>query len=191
MEEMEPPTEQVQEDIHHHAHESGLPWIMGVALSSAIIAALAAVCAMLSGHHANEAMMEQVQAVDQWAYYQAKGIEKSDVERHAELMAALGKPIAEKDLEKSLKKYEGKKEEASKSAREKEEAAKDHMQRHKILSYGVTLFQIAITIAAISVLTKKSRFWFVALAFAAVGVFFLAQGILFPNLFGGPAAAHG
>ena len=67
MEEIEPPTEQVQEEIHHHAHESRERWISYVALSSALIAALAAVCSLLAGHHANEGMLEQISSSNKWA----------------------------------------------------------------------------------------------------------------------------
>jgi len=37
----------------------------------------------------------------------------------------------------------------------------------------VTMFQIAIAIAAISALTKKRRFWIVSLVFGLVGCAFL------------------
>jgi hypothetical protein len=51
-----------------------------------------------------------------------------------------------------------------------------------ILARGVTMFQIAIAVAAISVLTKRTRFWYVALGFAVVGLFFLVQGSFFVAL---------
>src|SRR2546427_1180411 len=47
------------------------------ALSAAVLAALAAVASLLSGHYSNEAMLEQLRASDQWNYYQAKGIKAS------------------------------------------------------------------------------------------------------------------
>ena len=73
MEAPEVPTEHLQEHIEHEAH-GGPPWVMGVALSSAIIAALAAVASLLAGANANEAMIDQMKAADQWNYYQAKGV---------------------------------------------------------------------------------------------------------------------
>jgi len=39
-----------------------------VALSTAILAVLAAIAGLLSGKHANEAMMNQIEASDQWNY---------------------------------------------------------------------------------------------------------------------------
>lgn len=179
MEEIEPPTEQVQEEIHHHAHESRERWVSYVALSSALIAALAAVCALLAGHHANEAMIEQMQSSDQWAYYQAKGIEMLMLE----LDRSPGeKPAVERHGEK-IRDYHQKREVSSHKAEELKNSATDHMERHVIFARGVTMFQIAIAIAAISVLTKRTRFWFVGLAFAALGVFFLLQGWLFAHAF--------
>jgi len=189
MEEIEPPTEQVQEEIHHHAHASGERWVSWVALSSALIAALAAVCALLSGHHANEGMVEQLKASDQWAYYQSKGIESRVIESERNVLEAQGKTLPEEHAAK-LREYKEKRGDSSKGATEMERSAREHMERHVIFSQGVTMFQIAIAVAAISVLTRRTRFWYVGLAFAAVGVFFLLQGWLFPNLFKTAAVAR-
>jgi hypothetical protein len=181
MEEIEPPTEQVQEEIHHHAHESRERWVSYVALSSALIAALAAVCALLAGHHANEGMIEQMQASDQWAYYQAKGVEMLILE----LDRSPGETSALERHGEKIREYREKRAESSREAKEKQESARQHMDRHVIFARGVTMFQIAIAVAAISVLTKRTRFWYVGLAFGAAGVFFLLQGWLFPHLFEG------
>src|SRR3954462_1835467 len=77
MEEAEVPLESVQEHIHHRAEHARERWISWVALSTAILAVLAAITGLLSGKHANEAMMSQIEAADQWAFYQAKGIKAS------------------------------------------------------------------------------------------------------------------
>ena len=74
MEDPEVPTEHLHEEMEHYASRGRAPWMMGVALSSALLAGFAAVCSLLAGHHANEAMVDQIQSSDKWAYYQAKGI---------------------------------------------------------------------------------------------------------------------
>ena len=51
-----------------------------MALSTAILAVLAAIASLLSGEHANEAMMNQIEASSQWSYYQAKSIKSSVVD---------------------------------------------------------------------------------------------------------------
>src|SRR5919199_1180499 len=74
MEEAEVPLESLQEHIHHRAEHGGQGWLSWVALSTAVLAVLAAIAGLLSGQRANEAMTDQIEASDQWAFYQAKGI---------------------------------------------------------------------------------------------------------------------
>src|ERR1035437_4301721 len=100
MEEAEIPTEHLQEEIHHHAQGAAQSWIMGVALTSALLAVLAAVSSLLSGHHANEAMIEQMKASDAWSYYQAKGIKAAVLGTKIDFRRALKQPVAVKDEEK-------------------------------------------------------------------------------------------
>jgi hypothetical protein len=176
MEEYEPQTERAEEEIHHHAHASREPWVMWAALSSALLAALAAVSAMLSGHHANEAMLDRIRASDQWAYFQAKGVKAAVLGSKVELLAALGKDAGEKDGEK-LAEYRKEQDEIAADAKREEADSALHMRRHVILSRGVTMFQVAIAVAAIAVLAKRPAFWWVGLVFGAAGVFFLARGV--------------
>src|SRR5437016_14458606 len=88
MEEAEVPLEKLQEEIHHSAEHSGEAWISWVALSTAILAVLAAIAGLLSGKHANEAMMSQIEASDQWGYYQAKSIKASVLDAKIALSSA-------------------------------------------------------------------------------------------------------
>ena len=55
--------------------------------------------------------------------------------------------------------YEKEQEEIKSEAQQKEAAAKSNFHKHEIFAGGVTMFQIAIAIAAISALTKKRQFW--------------------------------
>jgi hypothetical protein len=178
MEEIEVPTEQLHEEMHHHVEHAETPWMSWVALSAAILAAFAAVSALLAGHHANEAVLEQMHASDHWAYYQAKGIKASILASKVELLSSLGKPISEKDQEK-VAEYKKDQEEISNKAKEMESSSQNHLEHHVVLARAVTLFQVAIAIAAVSILTKKRRFWLVSLAFGLGGIGFLVQGMFF------------
>ena len=173
MEAPEVPLEKTQEHIKEHAQESGEKWIMGVALSTAILAAVAAIASLLAGQHINEGMISQIRASDNWAYYQAKGIKASLLESKMELLAAQGKESGGADKEK-IAKYATEQEDISKEARGLEREADEHIQRHERLASAVTLFQIGIAISAIAVLTKKRLFWFVGLAVGCGGLVFLA-----------------
>src|SRR5438046_10494190 len=88
MEEAEVPLEHLHEEIHHSAEHGGENWISWVALSTAILAVLAAIAGLLSGKHANEAMMSQIEASDQWGYYQAKSIKASVVGAYIAIVSA-------------------------------------------------------------------------------------------------------
>src|SRR3954466_1580549 len=179
MEAPEVPTEHLHEEIHHHASHKRekARWMTGVALSSALLASLAAVCSLLAGHHANEAMIDQIQSSDRWAYYQAKGIKAAVLGSKIELLEAEGKPVAAKDRDK-MAEYKKEQDEISAEAKHKEHASESHLQQHVIFARGVTLFQIAIAIGAIAALTDRKAFWLVSLLFGAVGVVFLVQGLL-------------
>jgi hypothetical protein len=74
MERPEVPLEQSQEDIAHHAHHATEKWILGVALTAAFLAVLAAITSLMAEHHANEAMLDQIRSSDKWSFYQAKSI---------------------------------------------------------------------------------------------------------------------
>jgi len=168
MEESEVPLEHLQEHVHHSAEHSRERWISWVALSTAILAALAAIAALLSGRHVNEAMMNQIEASDQWNYYQAKGIKAAVLDAKMSLSGASN----ESDQSKRDR-YEKEQEKIKSEAEQKEAAAKSNFHKHEVFAGGVTMFQIAIAIAAISALTRKRRFWIVSLLFGVVGCAFL------------------
>jgi len=173
VEEAEVPLEDLQEHVHHSAEHSDVAWISWVALSTAVLAVLAAIAGLLSGKHANEAMMNQIEASDQWGYYQAKSIKASVLDAKM----ALANAVNEKDREKAAR-YEEEQSEIKSEAERKQSEAKLNFHRHEVYARGVTMFQIAIAIAAISALTKKRRFWIVSLLFGAVGCVFLVLGAI-------------
>ena len=148
---------------------------MGVALSSAILAAFAAIASLLAGHHAHEAMIDQIAASDHWSYYQAKGVKTAVLGSKKETLQALGQANSATDEEK-LKRYGREQEDIQKEAQEKQASSALHLRTHTIFARSVTMFQVAIAVAAISVLTKRRRFWLISMAFGLIGIAFLIQG---------------
>ncbi|HZR78413.1 MAG TPA: DUF4337 domain-containing protein [Chthoniobacterales bacterium] len=173
MEEAEVPLENLHEEIHHHAEHSRETWISWVALSTAILAVLAAIAGLLSGKHANEAMMSQIESSDQWNFYQAKSIKASVLDAKISLASARNDSDAQK-----RERYEKEQEEIKTEAEKKQAEAKSNFHQHEIFARGVTMFQIAIAVAAISALTKKRRFWIVSLLFGVGGCVFLFLGFV-------------
>jgi hypothetical protein len=182
MEAPEVPTEHLQEQINEHAetHAPQRGWVMKVALSSAIVAALAAVGSLKAGHSANEALIAQIESSDQWNYYQAKGIKAGQLKTKRDLLEALGKPISPQDTAK-LDGYQKDQEEIKAEAEKLAAESRALLHQHQTLSHCVTMFQISIAVSAMSVLVRSRRLWSVSLLFAAVGVGFLTFGLFAPH----------
>jgi len=179
MSEQEDSTESLHEKIHEEAHQShGDPkskWILSVALFTALVSVLAAITGMLSAHHENESLLAQMRASDQWNYYQAKGI-KAEIVSAAE---KTGNGEKTSEIAKArIEKYKTDQEEIKKSAEAFEKETEEHLARHVNLARGVTLFQIAIAISAISILTRRKFFWYIGITFASAAVFFMIQGVV-------------
>jgi Domain of unknown function (DUF4337) len=173
VEEAEVPLEHLHEQVHHSAEHGGEVWISWVALSTAMLAVFAAITGLLSGKHANEAMMNQIEASDQWSYYQAKSIKAALLDAKMSLAAVTD----EKDRAKAAR-YEEEQTEIKSEAERKQSVAKSNFHRHEVYARGVTMFQIAIAVAAISALTKKRRFWLVSLLFGVAGCVFVVLGAI-------------
>jgi hypothetical protein len=168
MEESEVPLEHLHEQTHEMAKHGGERWISWVALSTAILAVLAAIASLLSGEYASEAMMGQIEAADKWNYYQAKSIKAAVLDVKT---AFSGAPDAADQSKRA--RYEKEQDEIKSEAEQKQAAAKSYFHKHEVFARGVTMFQIAIAVAAISALTRKRSFWIVSLVFGAFGCAFL------------------
>ena len=176
-EEIEVPIEKLHESIQDEAEKAREKWVFMVALSTAILAVFAALCSLMAGHHANEALIEQIQASDQWAYYQAKGIKAAVLESKIETLQALSKQTSEKDKE-TVKIYKKEQKEIEEQAKEKERSSSIHLTAHNLLAKAVTVFQIAIAVSAISVLTRRKWLWYGSGVLGLIGFIFLLQELL-------------
>lgn len=176
MEEIEIPTEHLHETIQEKVEEefkkeekkeSG--WLMYVAISTALMAVFAAISGLMAGHHSNEALISQIKASDQWAFYQAKGI-KAEIKS---LEIGLAKAVPA-DVER----YKKEQEEIKKQAEEAQTDSAFHLEKHIILSRAVTLFQISIAISAIAILTRRKQLWWLSMLIAAGGLGFFFYSFL-------------
>ena len=176
MSELEVPTDHLHETLHEKAHEEGGGFSLRVALASALIAVLAAVCALFAGADGDDAMMAQIKSSDQWSFYEAKSIKATVLEGRAETLKALGRRIPAQDAAKvaqDRKDMAAIKVLAESYAQQSEELT----AKGGLLSKGVTLFQIAIALSAISVLTKRRFLWGLGLLLSGGGTVFLVLGL--------------
>ncbi len=168
---------------HDHAVEHGAQGgdslASRIAVMTAILSTLGAVLGYQGGATQNEAMMYKNEAVlkkahasDQWAFYQAKSNKQNLAElamaiAPADKQAFYAKEVERYKLEKADIKKEAEAFEAqSKHADELSEAA---LHPHHRLAQGLTLMQVSISLASITVLTRKIWLFWGALATAAAG----------------------
>jgi hypothetical protein len=177
MSEIEVPTEHLHETIHEKAHESHDRWSMQIALSTALIAVFAAITGLLAEHQANEALISQIKASDQWAYYQAKGIKGEIYNATGEILSAQNISLSEEKQQK-IEKYKQEQSGIKAKAEELQNESSIRLAKHSKLSLGITLFQIAIAISAVAILTRKRFLWYIGIGFSAVGLVFLLLGLL-------------
>jgi malonyl CoA-acyl carrier protein transacylase len=178
-EEMESPTERLEEYLHEEAEHAKENWLRWCAVLSAVFAVSAALSGLLASSYANKAMLEQIQASDQWGYYQAKGIKALIVETQNTILkqlppqAGAAKPDGDR-----LEKYKQEEEAIHAGAEQLTKSSELHMEKHEITARAVTCFQVAIAMIAIVVLTKRRRFLLFSVALGMAGFFFLAWGVL-------------
>src|SRR5256886_10568956 len=97
-EEIEIDTDSLREEIDKELEKSRGSLLRWISLTTAILAALAAIASLKAGSTVNEALVLktdatrlQAQASDQWAYYQAKGIKGAVAQAEVNTWQAAGK----------------------------------------------------------------------------------------------------
>lgn len=177
MEEFDSHTEHAHDQAHEAAHESREVWITGVALTAAILAALAAFASLLSGHHEHEAMTAQMKASDQWSFFQARSIKTLIRQDRVDDLSAAGKPVPP-GLQEKIKESQEEKAAIEAKAHRFEMSSRFHDHLHMVFGGGVTIFQVAIAVAAISALTRRRQYWMVGIALGAIALGFVVAGLL-------------
>jgi len=184
-------TEKLHEAIHEELEKEGGAFLRRVALTTALLAALAAIASLRAGATVNEALrLEtaatrlQAQASDQWAYYQAKGVKGAVAEATRAAWLAAGKAPPEEHGAKK-ERYAEQQQEIQDKARElenardeKEREAEHLMHLHHRFAAGVALFQVAIALGAVAALTRKQAAWLLSLAVGVGGIGFTAVALL-------------
>ncbi|MBI5483658.1 MAG: DUF4337 domain-containing protein [Deltaproteobacteria bacterium] len=151
-------------------------WTSWLALSTAIMAVLAALTTLYMGKFSSRAIMNQGLESDQWAYYQAKSIKqhtfeisKNALDLQYRSQKALAPEVAA-DYQKTLSKYgEDIKRYDTEKKEIKDKAEGIAKAKHKAqdmggnFAYALIFLQIALMLASISSLTKRKYLWYIAL----------------------------
>jgi hypothetical protein len=168
--------------VEHAGHHDEDPFASRMAVMTAILATIGALCAYQSGnsenlalYYKNEAAIKKTEASNQWNYYQAKG----EKENLAELGAALslGNADAHAKFVADVDKYKQQKEPIRVKAEAIEKEVVDNDAKSETLLHGhhrwaqaTTLIQVAIALCAITLLTRKKWLRNLSFGIAAAGV---------------------
>ena len=183
-EEINESIEQITESLKEEKRRE--KWTAYIALSTAIIAVIAAIVGLYGSQAAsrsiiakNEAVLYQNQASDAWAYYQAKGI-KEDIY----LVGAKTTPRLAQALNSEAIRYGQEKEKIKKQAEALESKVESsnkesdkNYERHHVFDYSETFLHIAIALAAISALTRSKPFWALSLLLSLIGIVIFGCGL--------------
>ncbi|NMM37522.1 MAG: DUF4337 domain-containing protein [Glaciimonas sp.] len=152
-----------------------------IALMTAVLATIGALISYQSGSAQNEAMflknqsiLKQAEASDQWAFYQAKSM-KGHLD---EVVAVLSSTpeittrfLADKEKkEKEKAEIQAEAQKLQAESRKLGEESEAKLKPHERLALALTFIQIAIALAAITVLTKKRWLLWGSVASAAIGI---------------------
>jgi hypothetical protein len=165
-------TDKLREAIDEELDKEGGALLRGIALSTALLAAMAAIASLEAGSTVNEALalkteatQLQAKASDQWAYYQAKGLKATVTELSKNTWMALDKAPPD-ELAKSLERYTEDQNKSKKEAEElehkrdeKNEEAEKLMHHHHFYAQSVALLQVSIALGAVAALTRKRLVW--------------------------------
>jgi hypothetical protein len=166
-------------------------WMGYLALSTAIMAVLAALTTLYMGKFSSRAIMAQGLESNEWAYYQAKSIKQHSFEMSSHALSlqyrsqkGLPSEVAadyQKTLEKysaEIKRYDTEKKEIKDKA---EGIARTKLKAQEMggnFAYALIFLQIALMLASISSLTKRKYLWYIGLACNIGWLFFFLDAVL-------------
>lgn len=182
-EEIEIDTDKLRETIDTEIEKEGGRLLRGIALTTAVLAALAAIASLQAGATVNEALVLkteatrlQAEASDQWAFYQAKGIKAAVATAGAEQWRALGKSVPAELTQRAEKEtldQQGIRKMAEEKERERDARSGEAdvlLERHHKFANAVALFQIAIALGAVAALTRLRLVWIGSILLGLAGL---------------------
>lgn len=163
-----------------HASHGGDGFASRIAALTAVLATIGALFSYAAGKtqndallHKNEAAIRKTEAANQWSYYQAK----SSKQNLAELGLALTTGEAQARYQAEIERYKAEKAEVKEKAEALEQAVQaadaesaHAMHEHHQWAQAMTALQVAISLAAITLLTRRRWLEWTAIGVAGFGV---------------------
>jgi hypothetical protein len=171
-----PHDHEIEHVSHHHAHA----FANQIAVTTAILATIGALYSYMGGAtqanamlYKNNAAIAKTEASDQWNYYQAKS-NRQNLNLLALDLLPENKRVS---YEKMARRYDQEKEQIKSKAEKLEKDAvewnrrsDEQMHLHHRWAQATTIIQVAISMAAISLLTRKRWLEWLMWGLSGVGI---------------------
>ena len=169
-----------EHELEHAAGGHGNSFTNKIAMFTAIIATVGAIFGYMGGAtqaaaglYKNDAAIKKTEASNQWNYYQAKSSKQNLMELAIELA-----PAAKKDhYDEQIKRYKSEKadiklnaEKLEAQATQFDEMSEAELHQHHRWAQATTVLQVAIALAAIALLTRKTWVEYAMFGTGALGV---------------------
>ena len=142
----------------------------------AILAVLVATVTLL-GHRAHtEEILLQTRATDQWSYYHAKNMRRSNLEALDEVLTALENTKEEragevrKRFHEEIDKYRDQQKDIQGEARSLEADVQRTSRRADRFDLGEVFLEVALVVVSITLLTDNRAYWYFGFVLAAIGL---------------------
>jgi len=179
-------------DIDELKEKRGDTFTKKVALYTALIAVLLAICSLGGNNAMKEMLLAQQQASDQWAFYQSKvirehlyGIEKSRLESQLIERKDTIKPEVLKQYQVLLSRaadqevrYAAEKKEIEQEAKKLDLERDINRAKDPYFDYGEVMLQIAIVMASIAIISLSRPILYFSLIATSLGAVLTLNGYL-------------
>ncbi len=182
--------EEVKEELEREKKRE--KWINYLALTTVLLAVCATLSSFKLEHFSVEAVLKQVTASDQWAFYQAKStkgylyeLQKEKVELELKTIEKNASADLVQEYRQKIqsygdqaKRYDKEKADIMKEAKHVEKERDEAHERRELFGKAIIFFQMGILLCSIAALMKKKSIWIVGSLVGLLGIVYFANGFI-------------
>jgi len=172
------------------SEEKKEPWLNYLAITTVMLAVFATLATYNGGKYSTRSVIDQNQASDQWAFYQAKStkgylyeLQSDKLELELKAMSPESLAKVQDDYKKKIdgyrakiQKYEDEKKGIMDEAKRLETDRDDCKLHGKFFGYAIIFLQIGILLCAVSGFIKNKYLWYASILLGLIGVFYFVEG---------------
>ncbi len=148
-----------------------------IPLFIAALAALLSIISLADDETDKVAMSAHIEAANEFSYFQAKSIRRTDTLIAAQMFANMQQPEPAAFRQKKADRYGNEKKKILKKAREQQAIRSDALHRGDYYKVGATLLQIAIVLASASMVVGGGTLFYASIFLTLVSLVYSINGV--------------